>query len=350
MRKLEDNAMKLEQLCPYVQLAKHSRIAPPWDMRERVIFDYELLYVESGQACITVEGQGRFVCTAGDIVLFKPNERHSLSVGGSEAFYQPHVHFDLIYTERSSQFYVTYKTREELSEAEQRLMGADLLPQLHICLPNLIRLPDPEPFRKALYELIDLFLEYRPYRHMLLSAKMLELLYWVIRAYNRPKNLSKNDLSSPKNHEFQSIRQYIEQNYDQSLSLEHLSSLFSVSKYHLIHRFRELYDCSPIAYANLIRVEKAKQFLNDPALSVTQISELLGFSSIYAFSRFLKMQTGLSPTEIKRGYDISTGPPKMDIDETESLKTSRGSTDSSPSCASPTADRPKEKWNGRSNL
>ncbi len=64
--------------------------------------------------------------------------------------------------------------------------------------------------------------------------------------------------------------------------------LFSISKYHLIRRFQALYDCSPIAYANLIRVEKAKSLLEDTSLSVTQISEQLGFSSIYTFSRFLK--------------------------------------------------------------
>lgn len=291
-------AMKLEMISPYVQLAKHSRIAPPWDMRERVIFDYELLYVESGQARVRV-GNRQFVCTAGDIVLFKPNERHSLSVCGAETFSQPHVHFDLMYTDRSPQFYVTYRTREELTDAEQQLMGVDLLPHLHIQLPNHIRLPDPEPFRKTLYELIDLFMERQPYRHLLLSAKMLELLHFVICPYNRAPKVFHSQASSPQNHEFRSIRQYIEQSYDRNLSLEHLSSLFSISKYHLIRRFQALYDCSPIAYANLIRVEKAKSLLEDTSLSVTQISEQLGFSSIYTFSRFFKMQTGISPTELR---------------------------------------------------
>lgn len=107
--------MRLEALSPCVHLAMRSWIDPPCHMADRVIFDYELVYCESGRASYTVEGE-TFVCGPGDIILFRPNQRHSLTViDAAGVFSQPHVHFDLQFAPDSHRVYVNFKNRDALS-------------------------------------------------------------------------------------------------------------------------------------------------------------------------------------------------------------------------------------------
>ena len=49
-----------------------------------------------------------------------------------------------------------------------------------------------------------------------------------------------------------------------------------------------------------IRSELANQYINDPTLTLTEISFMLGFSEISSFSRAFKRWTGLSPSEARK--------------------------------------------------
>ena len=40
--------MDINYLSPYIRVAMDSTINPPWKLPERVIFDYELLFVKEG--------------------------------------------------------------------------------------------------------------------------------------------------------------------------------------------------------------------------------------------------------------------------------------------------------------
>lgn len=49
--------MLLEQLSPYIRVAMDSKIDFPWHLTERVLFEYELLYVKEGRIKVTIEDQ-----------------------------------------------------------------------------------------------------------------------------------------------------------------------------------------------------------------------------------------------------------------------------------------------------
>ena len=86
--------MNANALSPYIRVALDSRIAHPWTMRERILFDYELLYVKDGEALVTIEDD-RFTARPGDLLLFRPGVRHSITTTRGPVFHQPHLHFDL---------------------------------------------------------------------------------------------------------------------------------------------------------------------------------------------------------------------------------------------------------------
>ena len=69
----------------------------------------------------------------------------------------------------------------------------------------------------------------------------------------------------------------------------------SVSKLKLL--FREKYGGGPINYFIELKIEKAKQLIDEGNLNLTEIAESLGFNSLHYFSRLFKKMTGISPSK-----------------------------------------------------
>jgi hypothetical protein len=61
--------MDLKYFSPYIRVAMDSIIGAPWHLKERVIFDHELLYIKEGKVLITVE-EKEYIGIPGDIFLF----------------------------------------------------------------------------------------------------------------------------------------------------------------------------------------------------------------------------------------------------------------------------------------
>lgn len=70
---------------------------------------------------------------------------------------------------------------------------------------------------------------------------------------------------------------------------------YSVSRFSKL--YTEYYGTSPIDELIDIRIEKSKFLLRLKSYSVTEISEMCGFSSIHYFSKCFKARTGMSPKD-----------------------------------------------------
>lgn len=285
----------LQELHPQVHVAMYSRIAPPWSLRPRVIFDYELIHVESGRVQVNTDA-GTWAAETGDFLFFRPDETHALFLLGDEPLSQPHVHFDLLPPPGCPPVHVNFKSRSELTEAERAMMRPDILPGLGLSLPTVLHLTRQEEAGRLLHGLIELWSLRRGCDDLLISARLLELLHLLFEQYGHWS------APSAMGADYRSIRQYIERSFMTELTLDHLSSLFSISKFHLSRQFRLLYGQSPIAYARSLRLEQAKAMLTESVLPISSIGDQLGFDSLYAFSRFFREHAGCSPTRYRELY------------------------------------------------
>ena len=59
-----------------------------------------------------------------------------------------------------------------------------------------------------------------------------------------------------------------------------------------------------IEYFRNLKVEQAKILIREGNYNFTEISELLGYSSIHYFSRHFKQATGFSPTDYARSIKV----------------------------------------------
>jgi AraC-like DNA-binding protein len=93
----------------------------------------------------------------------------------------------------------------------------------------------------------------------------------------------------------QSGKRYIELNYRADINLEALAKLTHVNAYHFCHLFKQETGMSPIQYLIRYRVEVAKQYLSTTDLSISEISELVGYKSDTYFQNIFKKMMGMPP-------------------------------------------------------
>jgi len=95
------------------------------------------------------------------------------------------------------------------------------------------------------------------------------------------------------------VLEYINNNYSEDITLKQLAEVGAVSPGHLNKIFKEAFNMSPMKFINNFRLDKAKELMMYSDFNISQISELVGFSSIHYFSRFFKKKENMTPNEYR---------------------------------------------------
>jgi transcriptional regulator GlxA family with amidase domain len=78
-----------------------------------------------------------------------------------------------------------------------------------------------------------------------------------------------------------------------------LARVSGVSEAHFARSFKEAFGVPPHRYLLTRRIERAKAFLRDTELSITEIAFQTGWSSMGTFGRVFRDITGESPSELR---------------------------------------------------
>ena len=281
----------MHRINPYVRFARYDTMRPHKVLYERMLYDYELLYIKSGKVTITVENN-RYDAAAGDFFLFKPGQPHSFTVH-DELLVQPHIHFDLVYQgETSMQTPISWKHTDRMSEAEKSLIQEDISSIFFKDFPSHFRFQNPVYMEQLLYDVISAYQQPNLFPEIHVASCFLRMweyllseIYWQ-RAEH--VNICKERADN--------IRLYLEHNASHRVSLDELSHWFHIDKSYISRIFKSAYGISPIQYQLLFRLSKAKELLRYTNISIGAISEQLGFSSQQDFCRTFQRLEGISPS------------------------------------------------------
>ena len=78
-----------------------------------------------------------------------------------------------------------------------------------------------------------------------------------------------------------------------------MASLVGYSESRFSALYKERFKVSPIADLIAKRVDEAKLLIKYGSLSLSEISSVVGFNSLYYFSKYFKKRTGMSPKEYR---------------------------------------------------
>ncbi|KKR04400.1 MAG: Helix-turn-helix-domain containing protein, AraC type [Candidatus Uhrbacteria bacterium GW2011_GWF2_39_13] len=96
------------------------------------------------------------------------------------------------------------------------------------------------------------------------------------------------------------IRGYIEKKYKNKISIEDAASRIFLSASRFSHLFKKELGISFVQYLNKFRIEKAKDFLLNTNMSITEISTETGFSNLTHFNRIFKKLEKQSPVSFRK--------------------------------------------------
>lgn len=96
---------------------------------------------------------------------------------------------------------------------------------------------------------------------------------------------------------------YLESHLDEKISVEHLSSAFSVGRRNFDRRFIKATGNTPVEYLQRLKIESAKKALETTRKTINEVMYEVGYSDVKAFREVFRKITGMSPLEYRSKYN-----------------------------------------------
>ena len=108
--------------------------------------------------------------------------------------------------------------------------------------------------------------------------------------------------------EVRAVCDYLEAHCDRRITLEQLSALAGLSKYHLLRCFTRQKGITPYRYLETVRVNRARALLEQGAAPLDAALRA-GFADQSHFNHFFKILTGLTPSQYRAVFAAERGEP-----------------------------------------
>jgi transcriptional regulator GlxA family with amidase domain len=108
-----------------------------------------------------------------------------------------------------------------------------------------------------------------------------------------------------KEHEDEPIRkaqQFIENNFQEKITVDQLASMFALGRRNLERRFKKATSNTVVEYMQRVKIEAAKMSLESSRENVNEVMYKVGYTDTKAFRTTFKRITGLSPVQYRNKY------------------------------------------------
>ncbi len=95
------------------------------------------------------------------------------------------------------------------------------------------------------------------------------------------------------------VNDYIHDNIQQAISLDELSCVSALSRFHLYASFKTVFGQTPHQYINRLKMAKAKKYVLETQWSISEIADYFGYNDMSVFGKVFKKTFGYSPTDYK---------------------------------------------------
>ncbi len=253
---------------------------------------WEVIYIDSGKAIVTV-GNAEYELKQGEVIFVSPRVPHTVCTKNSFA------NSAIASFSAKGRMLSFLKNNKFILKDGQKEILAKVVSEAKKAFPD--RLDDPYATKME-------FKANVPFGSEQWIKNLLELLLISVIRDNYPfaKPIERSEerfLQSVENRNFDAkgltgkIIKLLEENVYESISLDGLSKELYFSKTYLKNVFKKSTGTSIIKYFNNLKIEEAKKLISMSKYTFTEISSMLGFSSVYYFTRLFKNVTDMTPSE-----------------------------------------------------
>lgn len=136
---------------------------------------------------------------------------------------------------------------------------------------------------------------------MAVKATLYHLLVLLLRNHVQLVLTSKEYDARMRNlKRFNGVLEYIENNFNDKITLDQLCSMTNISRFHFCRVFKSITEKSMGEYLNQLRINKAEALLKSGDVNITEAAMSCGFDDINYFSRMFKKYKNVSPSSVLR--------------------------------------------------
>lgn len=235
---------------------------------------YEILHISQNSRILSISGN-EYELNKDNIALISPFIPHMTTSGLN-----------------IPQTRILIAFREDYIHEIRKSTDIDLLS----CFGNPCNIISIKNFQKQFYEITENFLKHPTYissyyKNTYNKLNLCELLT-ILSSVSPKKDSCEN---------FSDIIRFVENNFNEKITLEYLAKKFYMSKYTISRNFSKYTGTSLPKYLNTIRIINAKKHL-EHGLKVTETAFLCGFDNTTSFDRVFLSQTGITPSKYKNSY------------------------------------------------
>ena len=250
----------------------------------------ELLYVDNGEIEVYSDSF-KGVLHENELIIHPPKEKHSLKGSGGES---PNVIIIGFECKSTSLLPFAY-TPVKLGVDHKKLLSKIMQEGMSVFEP-----PYDIPYTVYMKKRS----EYPFGTDQMLKISLETFLITLVRDFLVSENGAEGDVPAASR-SIENIHKYISEHYTEKICLNSLCFIFGTNKTSLCREFKNTYGMTVLEYVHHLRIKYAKKMLRSSEMSVTQMSEILGFDSVHYFSRLFKRHIGVSPTEYSKSIKSS---------------------------------------------
>ncbi|RBO80195.1 helix-turn-helix transcriptional regulator [Marinomonas aquiplantarum] len=215
---------------------------------------------------------------SGNVIVFNPEDAHDGHSGTDDT-----LHYKMLYVhpDQLNPMLESAGVRCAQDFRIEQTVQNDLVLQAHILrLANLVenKASSALEYSSTLFE----FAEYLAHQ----------------KGVQRPVRLGKSKHRA-KDPVFERVRDYLHAYVSDEVSLDALSQVAHMSKYHLLRCFRDYFGMTPHQYWQNYRINRAKDALS-MGMSLTDVALTFGFTDVSYFNRRFKPMFGVTPHQFRR--------------------------------------------------
>lgn len=258
--------------------------------------DYaQIWYVTKGQCDHYVEDR-LYLMTAGDTFLIPPMVEHQTVLAPNSAAISCEFSLEGLFPNSGS------SAQSEIQSYLDRMSVMNFLQDSRSRQPQFRFRPESgQKLDRLMKEILEEFREEKPCYQDMLRVKLQELLLLYIREFIISPDYKATDATYERYRTLmnQAIA-YIDAHYTESLSLEDVCRISTLSKTYFCYLFKLITKKTFVEYVTERRIQGAMRMLENTDLSIQDVSEQTGFHDAAHFSRTFKKAAGISPRAYRK--------------------------------------------------